>query len=448
MLSRREFLRASTSAVALGLVPDWRSAQGRPPNIVFILADDLGYADLSLYGRPDYKTPVLDAFARQGVRFTDAHTAAAVCTPTRVALMTGRYPARIPIGLAEPLGYGDDSVGLAPDHPTVASLLKKVGYDTSLVGKWHLGYRPEHGPLQHGFDEFFGILSGGVDYFSHKEPSGKLDLHEGLVASDKVGYMTDLLTARAVEVIRRRHRAPFYLALHYTAPHWPWEGPNDQAVSDSIERAAVAAGTVRRYVPGGSPAVYAEMMRSLDEGVGKVLAALGTAGLDRQTLVVFTSDNGGERFSHNAPYSFGKGTLYEGGTRVPAAMRWPGVIPANRVSTFTTITMDWSATLIAEGRATADAAYPLDGVDLLRIVTGRTRAPARTLFWRTRAQSAAREGRWKYLRAADGEHLFDLTSDPSEKKDLRETASTTIDRLRGKYAAWNAQMLALPAARG
>src|SRR5262245_40374928 len=167
MLSRRDFIRTSAVGAAVAaFIPRSLHAQSRPPNIVFILADDLGYADLSLYGRTDYRTPAIDAFARQGVRFTDMHTAAALCTPTRTALMTGRYPARIAIGLTEPLGYGDMSVGLAPDHPTIASLLKRGGYETTLVGKWHLGYLPEYGPLQHGFDEFFGVLSGGVDYFT------------------------------------------------------------------------------------------------------------------------------------------------------------------------------------------------------------------------------------------------------------------------------------------
>src|SRR5688572_15476075 len=217
------FLSDLSSSATTHFAQASSAAKNLRPNIIFILADDLGYGDLSCYGRPDYRTPHIDRLARDGVRFTSNYTAASVCTPSRVALMTGRYPARLPIGLVEPLGYGDESIGLAPDHPTVASRLKLAGYRTALIGKWHLGFLPEHGPLQHGFEEFYGILSGGVDYFTHREPSGKLDLHEGQVEVSQTGYLTDLLTRRALEYIARRHQSPFYLALHYTAPHWPWE---------------------------------------------------------------------------------------------------------------------------------------------------------------------------------------------------------------------------------
>ena len=180
----------------------------------------------------------------------------------RTALLTGRYPHRTPVGLTEPLGYGDMTVGLPADHPTIASLIKKQGYDTALVGKWHLGYLPEHSPITHGFDEFYGVLSGGVDYFTHKEPGGKLDLHEGMVTVEQAGYITDLLTDRAIGYLKKKRSNPFYLALHYTSPHWPWEGPSDRAWSDSI-----AAGR-RSFTEGGSAKIYASMMRSLDTSVG------------------------------------------------------------------------------------------------------------------------------------------------------------------------------------
>jgi arylsulfatase A-like enzyme len=186
-IPRRTFLQNSFAAAVFTALPRLSRPRGRTPNILFILADDLGYGDLSCYGRPDYRTPHLDQLAGEGLRFTSNYTAAAVCTPTRVALMTGRYPARLPIGLAEPLAYGDVSVGLPPEHLTPASLLKRAGYETALIGKWHLGYLPEYGPIRHGFDEFYGILSGGVDYFTHRVPSGKLDLHEGNVTVNQAG---------------------------------------------------------------------------------------------------------------------------------------------------------------------------------------------------------------------------------------------------------------------
>src|SRR4051812_24872546 len=372
LVSRRGFLRSGLAATAYAGLAPRRLLSARRPNILFILADDLGYGDLSCYGRPDYRTPHIDRLAGEGLRFTSNYTAAAVCTPTRVALMTGRYPARLPVGLAEPLAYGDVSVGLPPEHPTPASLLKRAGYATALIGKWHLGYLPEYGPIRHGFDEFYGILSGGVDYFSHRVPSGTLDLHEGNVTVDQAGYMTDLLTDRAVEYIRRRHTAPFYLALHYTAPHWPWEGPGDTAASRMHRSVADTAkgAFLGGYADGGSLRVYAAMMQRLDDGVGRIIGALRETGQERDTFVVFTSDNGGERYSYNWPMSEGKTTLNEGGIRVPAIVRWPGRVPAGRTVDQTVITMDWTATMLALAGAAPDPAYPLDGVDLSPLCRG------------------------------------------------------------------------------
>jgi arylsulfatase A-like enzyme len=446
MTSRRDFLAVSLGAAALGVLPRGQPPSRRQPNILFILADDLGYGDLSCYGRPDYRTPAIDGLARDGLRFTSNYTAAAVCTPTRVALMTGRYPARLPIGLVEPLKYGDESVGLPPEHPTVASRLKLAGYATALIGKWHLGFLPEHGPLRHGFDEFYGILSGGVDYFTHREPSGKLDFHEGDVALEQAGYMTDLLTDRAVAYLRRRHSAPFYIALHYTAPHWPWEGPGDTAASRALRGMAdTAPGRfVRGYADRGSQRIFAAMMERLDAGVGRVLDALRAAGLERDTLVVFTSDNGGERYSYNWPMGEGKGSLREGGIRVPAIVRWPGEVPAGRTTDRPAVTMDWSATLIATGGATPDPAYPLDGMDLTPLYRGGSATVERTFFWRTRQQDAARRGRWKYLRADGHESLYDVVADPGEVADLAPYEPAVLASLRAEFRAWDAGMLPRP----
>jgi arylsulfatase A-like enzyme len=449
-ISRRGFLESSLAAAALTILPRRHRPGIDHPNILFILADDLGYGDLSCYGRPDYRTPHIDRLAREGLRFTSNYTAAAVCTPTRVALATGRYPARLPIGLVEPLAYGDETVGLPPEHPTVASRLKLVGYETALIGKWHLGFLPEYGPLRHGFDEFYGILSGGVDYFTHREPSGKLDLHEGNVTVDQAGYMTDLLTQHAVRYIGRRRAAPFYLALHYTAPHWPWEGPTDTAASRMLRRVADTAASrfVRGYADRGSLGAFTAMMVRLDAGVGQIMRALGDAGLDRDTFVVFTSDNGGERYSFNWPMSDGKGSLREGGIRVPAIARWPGRVPAGHTADQSVITMDWAATLIAVGKATPDPAYPLDGVDLSPLYRGESPRFDRTLFWRTRLEGAARRGRWKYLRSDSDESLFDIARDPGERADLATYEAETLSSLRGEFQNWDKQMLPRPPASG
>jgi len=444
-VTRRDFIEAAVGTTALaGAGAHLRGAAPRRPNILFILADDLGYGDLSCYGRPDYRTPVLDAFARQGIKFMSAYAAAPVCTPTRCAYITGRYPQRLPVGLEEPLRAGSPpDVGLPPDHPTIASLLKTNGYDTALVGKWHLGWKPEFGPNRHGFDEFFGILSGAADYFTHKAPDagggvapqgGLPDLWENLMPVDRVGYLTDLLSDKAVEIIARPHGKPFFLSLQYNAPHSPWEGPEDAAIGHTDH----GPGPMTN---GGSLPIYGTMMKSMDAGIGRVLKALERSKLERDTLVIFTSDNGGERYSFNWPFSFAKGHLWEGGTRVPAMARWPGVIPSGQVTEQAAITMDWTATILAATGTAADSSYPLDGQDLLPVLSGKRAAYDRTLFWRVAAYDAARMGRWKYLNASGQEHLFDLSIDPGEKTDLRAAHAVTFGEIRRQYLAWNAQML-------
>ncbi len=443
-LTRREFIGSAVATTALAASAGLQGAPARRPNVLFILADDLGYGDLSCYGRPDYQTPVLDRLARQGLMFTSNYAAAPVCTPTRCAYITGRYPQRLLVGLAEPLkASSPPNVGLPPDHPTIASLLKANGYDTSLIGKWHLGWKPEFGPNRHGFDEFFGVLSGAVDYFTHKAadaPGGRAsggggpDLWHDRTPIERVGYLTDLLSDKAVDVIARPHAKPFFLSLQYTAPHSPWEGPEDEAIGHTTHGPGPMA-------DGGSLKIYGAMMKSMDAGIGRVLKALARAKLDRDTLVIFTSDNGGERYSFNWPFSFQKMYLYEGGTRVPAIVRWPGVIPAGRVTDQAAITMDW--TVLGVTGTAADPAFPLDGENLLPVSTGQRVPYERTLFWRITGFDAARVGSWKYLKDRTGEHLFDLMNDPGEKADLRTRHTDRFEAIRRQYQAWAAQMLPL-----
>jgi arylsulfatase A-like enzyme len=405
--------------------------------VIFILADDLGWGDLSCYGRPDYRTPHLDRLAVEGTRFTDAYSASAVCTPTRCGFITGRYPARLKIGLLEPLPATNHSVGLDPGHPTIASLLKKNGYDTALIGKWHLGFRQEWGPNAHGFDEFFGVLSGAADYYQHKNGLGEPDLYENLTPVERNGYLTDLLTETAVKYISRRRTAPFYLSLHYTAPHWPWQDrKGGEQVIFSDKKSEPAA-----MVSGGSIKLYAEMMRSLDDGVGRVMNALKASGLDKNTLVIFTSDNGGERFSYHWPFSGQKGGLLEGGIRVPAIVRWAGVVPANRVLNQMSISMDWTATILAAAQTPAGDGCPLDGIDLLPIIT-RTRPEVdRTFFWRINVQEAARKGKWKYYNDGERRWLFDLTFDQREHADFSKKNPDILKSLSAEFDEWNQQML-------
>ncbi|HYO54258.1 sulfatase family protein [Archangium sp.] len=442
-VTRREFLGAAVGTAAASTI-GYAAPRSRP-NVLFILADDLGYGDLSCYGRPDYQTPVLDRLARQGIKFMSAYAAAPVCTPTRCAFHTGRYPQRIAVGLQEPLtrASGTD-IGLPPDHPTVASLLKGNGYDTALIGKWHLGWKPEFGPNRHGYDEFFGVLSGAADYFTHEASdapgvssgTGK-DLWENLTPIERTGYLTDMLSDRAVQYIEKPRSKPFYLSLHYTAPHSPWEGPEDAAIGHTEHGAGP-------MIEGGSLKIYAAMMKNMDAGIGRVLKALERANLERNTLVIFTSDNGGERYSYHWPFSFQKFFLWEGGIRVPAIVRWPGIIPAGRTTEQAAITMDWSATILAASGTGAHPEYPLDGENLLPVCTGARAVYERTLFWRTRAREAARNGKWKYLKDSDEERLFDLSIDPGEKTDLKKTHAHVFDEMKKQYLSWNAGMLPRP----
>jgi arylsulfatase A-like enzyme len=427
-MSRREFMGATIAAAALQQV---RTLPPRP-NVLFILADDLGYGDLSSYGRPDYKTPVLDNMADEGLKFTDAYAAAAVCTPTRVGFHTGRYPQRLPIGLQEPLGDGNLTLGIPVEHPTISSLLRINGYESILIGKYHLGNDPKFNPLKHGFDEFFGIVGSSESYFTHRNTVGNMDLFEGDRQVEKDGYLTDLFTDRAVEFIRREHTRPFYMSLHYNAPHWPWEGPGDRETAMKTQRAGAA---------GGSAEIYGEMMKSMDTGIGRVLQALRDRNLERNTLVVFTSDNGGERYSRNWPFAFQKMFLWEGGIRVPAIVRWPGIVPPHRTTSQAAITMDWTATILALTGARPNASYPLDGTGLMSVCTGEQAPFDRTLFWRNANYDAARMGNWKYLKENGEEHLFDLGKDPGERFDLKAKEPAVFAKIQAAYQEWNSKML-------
>ena len=430
------------SAVANSLQ---RSAGGKElrPNIIFILGDDLGWGDLSCYGRPDYGTPNIDRLALQGTKFTDAYSASAVCTPTRCGYITGRYPARFRIGLEEPLITTNSNVGLEPNQPTIASLLKQSGYQTALIGKWHLGFRPEWGPNAHGFDEFFGILAGAGDYFLHKNGLGKPDLYENLTPVERNGYLTDLLTERAVNYVKKPRSAPFFLSLHYTAPHWPWQGPQGGETIAFTERGTEPQLMTR----GGSLKLYAQMMKSLDDGVGRVMQSIKAAGIERKTLVIFTSDNGGERFSYQWPFSGRKGDLLEGGIRVPAIVRWPGVVPANRVTQQMAITMDWTATMVAAAKVDASAGHTFDGIDLLPVLKGTGRVTDRTFFWRIYSRDAVRDGKWKYVRDGEVRRLFDLSVDQHEQADFSLSHPEVFQRLMKEFDKWNEQMLPRPPAR-
>ena len=434
--TRRRFVAQALGVAAAAYVAP--AASARPPNIVFILADDLGYADLSVYGRREYRTENLDRLAQQGVRFTQAYSNSAVCSATRFALITGRYQYRLRGGLEEPIREPNEALGLPASHPTLPSLLKRSGYATALIGKWHLGYLPTYSPLKSGYDEFFGNFGGAVDYFSHRgtgdAQTAPKDLYEGDVPIEKAGYYTDLLADRAVEFIARPRSQPFFLSLHFTAPHWPWEGPDDEAVSKQLKDIW--------HLDGGSFATYAKMVLALDAAIGRVLRELSHRGLDDNTIIVFTSDNGGERFSDNWPFAGQKSELLEGGIRVPAILSWPKQV-RNGTNSQVTMTMDWLPTLLAAAGGAIDPKYPSDGLNLLPVLNGKQAAFDRTLYWRYKShgQRAMREGDWKYLRIAGNEYLFNLADDVRERANLAVKEPARIARMKSSWEEWNTQML-------
>ena len=421
------------------------------PNIIFIVADDLGYADLGCYGGRDAAfgpvSPVLDQLAANGLKLTQGYSNSPVCSPTRFALMTARYQYRLRGAAEEPINSksrGSTTLGLPPEHPTLPSLLRAAGYRTALMGKWHLGYPPAFGPLRSGYDEFFGPMSGGVDYFTHCSSNGAHDLYLGEEEKQQDGYLTDLITDHALDYVQRmapgaQAGTPFFLSLHYTAPHWPWETRDDEALAQEVK-------TNLFHLHGGNIETYRRMIHHMDEGIGRIMAALQRHGIERDTLVVFTSDNGGERFSDNWPLVGGKMDLTEGGIRVPWIAHWPAVIAPGGTSTQTCMTMDWSATMLDAAGAPAHADYPLDGRSLMPLLRDANVIDEPPLFWRMnhRGQRAMRQGVWKYLRVDGNDYLFNLADDERERANRAPVEPDRLQAMRAAWEAWNASMPAIP----
>ncbi|WP_304304667.1 sulfatase [Pseudacidovorax intermedius] len=418
------------------------------PNIIFIVADDLGYADLGCYGGRDAPfgkvSPVLDQLAADGLLLTQGYANSPVCSPTRFGMITGRYQYRLRGAAEEPINSksrGSSTLGMPPSHPTLPSLLKDAGYRTALIGKWHLGYPPAFGPLRSGYEEFFGPLSGGVDYFTHCDSRGTHDLFFGEEEKHDEGYLTDLFSHRAVDYVERMATgdAPFFLSLHYTAPHWPWETREDAgrapAVKDNLFDLA-----------GGNIHVYRRMIHHMDEGIGWIVEALRRTGQLDNTLLVFTSDNGGERFSDNWPLVGGKMDLTEGGIRVPWIAHWPAAIAPGGRSEQLCMTMDWSATMLDAAGVAADPEYPLDGVSLMPVLRDPAATFARPLHWRMnhRGQRALRDGRWKYLRVDGHDYLFDIPADERERANLAPREPARLAAMRQQWEDWNATMPPIP----
>jgi arylsulfatase A-like enzyme len=415
------------------------------PNVVLIVTDDVGYADFSSYGARDIRTPNIDSLARDGTKLTDFY-ASPLCTSTRAALMTGRYQQRYQLERALPSMPNAGGQGLAAIGRSLPQLLKNNGYATGLVGKWHLGYLPAFAPNAHGFDYFFGFKSGFTDYYQHTDADGADDLFENGAPVHVTGYMTDLITERAVRFVQQNAARPFFLEVTYNAAHWPFQVPDHPSVATGHGRFVQPADDTP-----SSREDYAKIVERADQGVGQILQALDSLRLAQNTLVIFTNDNGGEWLSSNAPLFHRKDTLWEGGIRVPAIFRWPGHVRAGQVSSQVGSIMDLTASILGATMTTVPGDTKLEGMDLLPILSGRSPNVERTLFFRiavaARQQRAVRQGEWKLLVDGDDTMLFNLARDIGERHDVAKERPDVARRLRPLLAQWEADVDAEAQAR-
>lgn len=435
---RRFLVRGAAIVVAtLSLVATLvGAALAKPPNVVLILGDDMGYADLGVQGATDIPTPSIDAIAKNGVRFTNGYVSAPQCSPTRAGLLTGRYQERF--GHEFNLSPSDDAFGLPLTETTIADRMKAAGYATALVGKWHLGVEPQFHPLKRGFDEFFGFLGG-----LHAYEPGRAPVMRGTTEVSESEYLTDAIGREAVAFIDRNAAKPFFLYVAFNAVHTPMEA--DPA---RLARVATIADPQRR--------TYAAMMIAMDEAVGRIVAALRGHGLLDDTLLVFLNDNGGPTMrgvtvngASNAPLRGSKRTLLEGGIRVPFFVQWPARLPHGTTFAAPVIQLDLAPTMLAAAGVAVDPAWKLDGANLLPHLAeqGDGKAPHPALFWRFGDQMATRRGDWKLVRydlAAEGGRgtsdvrLYDLAHDVGETTDLAARHPEIVHDLRHAWDQWNA----------
>lgn len=426
----------------------------RRPNFIVIMTDDQGYGDLSCLGATDFATPHLDRLAAEGVRFTDWYSNSPVCSPSRASLLTGRYP--VYAGVRSILAGHRQATGLPADVPTIADALGELGYRRSMVGKWHLGVDEAARPHNHGFEDWFGFLAGCIDYYSHifywgvgKGLDPTHDLWENNREVYQNGdYFTEMVTDRAVQSIQR-HAAedePFFLYVGYNAPHYPMHAP--QKYLDRFP-----------HLPWDRQ-IMAAMLSAVDDGVGEIMAALDRYGIADNTCIYYQSDNGPSRETRNwldgtpDPYYGGttgklkghKFSLYEGGIRVPALLRWPARVPAGQVISEVGAAMDMFPTIV--NAAGGDAGrYALDGLDALGMIADGAPSPHGPIFWEQGGQTAVREGNWKLVLNGqlvegappeDAVHLADLGEDPGERVNLCAREPAVCERLSQLANGWRA----------
>ena len=432
------------------------TAPARPPNVVVILADDLGYGDVCAYGCRTGRTPHLDALAAGGVRFTDGYVSAPLCSPTRAGLLTGRYQQRFghEYGAGSMQRSDEQGLGTPTSEIMLPELLRRAGYATGMVGKWHLGSQPRFQPQERGFDEFFGFLHGGNLYmdpahqpavvtvaaptlaggrppheYNHRPPINPIQ--RGTDAVEEPDYLTDAFTREAVDFIERHAKDPFFLYVAYNAPHTPL-----QVTRKYYDRFADVESEPHR--------VFAAMVSAIDDGVGAISTKLRETGLQDRTLVVFLSDNGCATYvgaCHNDPLTGGKLTHFEGGVRVPFLASWPGRVAAGRVESMPVSSLDILPTAIGLAGVEKPPGLALDGIDLGPLLTDRQTLRERSLFWRNADNFAIRNGPWKLVSVNDERlYLFDLSRSAAEGEDLADQEPATVQRLLDEYRGWEEQM--------
>ena len=444
-MKRRDFLGTMGKGTTIAFIARrdfWRIADaaenaetGKKPNIVLILADDLGYGGIGVQGCPDIPTPHVDAIARAGVRFTQGYVSAPLCAPSRAGLMTGRYQQRFgfetnpgPMNLAQP------EFGLPLGEKTIAERLKAMGYKTGMFGKWHLGFRSELHPTKRGFDEFFGFLGGAHSYIPGSRQMNDGSIQRGTEPVEEKEYLTDALARETAAFIERRKSEPFFVYLPFNAVHAPMEGGQKY-----LDRFKDIKDVLRR--------THAAMLSAMDDAVGRVMAKLRELSLEEKTLVFFLSDNGGpttQTTSSNAPLRGFKGQALEGGIRIPFMMQWKGRLPAGQVDERPVISLDIHPTVLAAAGAAIDPGWKLDGVDLMPFVKGENAGtPHETLYWRMFAnQRAVRHGNLKLVWSGPAEQggLYDVVNDLGESKNLAGERPEDVQKLQSLFDGWSAQM--------
>lgn len=441
-MNRREFIKYMVGGAVSMALPNGGCSTANPgvgahrANIILIMADDLGYGDIGCYGSKKISTPNINALAKGGMKFTDYHSNCPVCSPTRAALLTGRYQQRAGIeGVIYAKGPTRQT-GLALEERTFAEVLKTRGYATGIFGKWHLGYNVQFNPTRQGFDEFRGYVSGNVDYHSHIDGAGFDDWWKNLEKVPEEGYCTDLITKHGIDFIERHKDEPFCLYLPHESVHSPYQGRNDppQRLPGGKKGKATKGMEIAR--------AYKEMVEVMDEGIGKIVETVRRLDLERKTLIFFCSDNGATKNGSNGVLAGFKGSLWEGGHRVPAIAYWPGRISPETVSNQTVLGIDLFPTMVSIAGAKLPSGLKLDGVDLMGMLTENKKLPERTLFWRYRKQKAARKGPWKLLVQGETVRLYNLEDDIGEKKNLANEKPSIVRELQGKLAAWEQEVSA------